>query len=195
MARGIATENFDKVEIDSAEALWSWLGNNHAQSESIWLVTWKAEHPAKYVGREEVLDALVAHGWIDGIRRKLDETHTMQLISPRKTQYWAKSYKDRAARLIEEHRMHPAGQRSIEDGRASGLWSFMDDVDALIIPDDLVQALSALPPADTHFAGFATSKRRNILRWIKLAKTPATRAKRIAQTAALAQENQTPPQM
>ncbi|MEM1363278.1 MAG: YdeI/OmpD-associated family protein [Pseudomonadota bacterium] len=195
MARGIATENFDKVEIDSTEALWTWLGAHHAQPDSIWLVTWKADCTSKYVSREEVLDALVAHGWIDGIRRKLDDKRTMQLISPRKTQYWAKSYKDRADRLIAEGLMHPSGQRSIDNGRASGLWSFMDDVDALILPDDLIQALSALPPADTHFAGFAASKRRNILRWIKLAKTPATRASRIAQAATLAQENKTPPQM
>lgn len=195
MARGIATENFAQVEIDSGEALWEWLGDNHDQGESVWLVTWKADTPDKYISREAVLDALVAHGWIDGIRRAREDGRTMQLISPRKTQYWAKSYKERAARLIAEGRMHPAGQRSIDEGRASGLWSFMDDVDALIVPEDLFQALSASPPADTHFPSFATSKRRNILRWIKLAKTPATRAKRIAQTAALAQENRTPPQM
>ena len=83
----------------------------------------------------------MAFGWIDGIRRKLDDDRTMQLISPRKVQHWAKSYKDRAARLIEEGRMQAPGLASIEAGKASGLWSFMDDVDALIVPEDLRMAL------------------------------------------------------
>jgi uncharacterized protein YdeI (YjbR/CyaY-like superfamily) len=42
---------------------------------------------------------------------------------------------------------------------------------------------------------FSASSRRNILRWIKLAKTAETRAKRIEQTGALAAQNQKVPQM
>jgi uncharacterized protein YdeI (YjbR/CyaY-like superfamily) len=50
----------------------------------------------------------------------------------------------------------------------------MDDVDALIKPDDLVQCLNEHPPMD-YFESFSKSNKRFILRWIKLAKTPATR--------------------
>ncbi|MEM9852799.1 MAG: YdeI/OmpD-associated family protein, partial [Pseudomonadota bacterium] len=111
--------------------------------------------------------------------RKLDEKRTMQLISPRKIEYWAKSYKDRAARLEAEGRMQAPGRAAIERGKASGLWSFMDDVDALIVPNDLLSALEK-SKATGLFDGFAPSYRRNVLRWIKLAKTEPTRAKRIA---------------
>ena len=82
----IKTENFDQVEIASAEELRSWLLDHHQQSESVWLVTYKKSIPGKYVSRWEVLDELLCFGWIDGIRRKLDESRTMQLISPRKAQ-------------------------------------------------------------------------------------------------------------
>lgn len=37
--------------------------------------------------------------------------------------------------------MHKSGLRSIKDGKASGLWNFLDDVDKLIIPKDLKSAL------------------------------------------------------
>jgi uncharacterized protein YdeI (YjbR/CyaY-like superfamily) len=173
------TENFDQVHIAAPEQLWDWLSLNHAQEQSVWLVTWKKETPEKYVSREQVLDALIAYGWIDGIRRKRDDGKTMQLIGPRQQKVWAKTYKDRAERLDQEGRMQPAGRRAIEQAKATGLWGAMEDVDALVVPDDLTTALKAQPPANAYFEGAAPSYRRNILRWIGSAKTEPTRAKRI----------------
>ncbi|MEO1537665.1 MAG: YdeI/OmpD-associated family protein [Pseudomonadota bacterium] len=175
----IATDDFAKVEVTSAHALRAWLEANHAQQDSIWLVTWKKSTPEKYVSTNDVLDELTAFGWIDGVRRKLDDDRTMQLIAPRKVQHWSKSYKDRAARLIEEGRMAPSGLASIEAGKASDLWSFMDDVDALIVPDDLRLALAANGPAARYFDDTPDAYRRNLLRWVKLAKTGTTRQKRV----------------
>lgn len=170
----------ERVEIASPEALWSWLEDHHKRQSGVWLVTWKAQHPDRYVGREDVLDALIAHGWIDGRRMKLDEDRTMQWIAPRQQRAWAESYKARAARLIEEGRMHPAGLAAIEAGKASGLWDHFADVDALEVPGDLAQALRTAPVAQAWFADAAPSYRRNVLRWLKGARTDATRSKRIA---------------
>ena len=176
----IQTEKFAKLEVTSSQGLREWLEDNHRTEDSIWLVTWKASVPDKYLSTSDVLDELVAFGWIDGIRRKLDDTRTMQLISPRKAQHWSKSYKDRAARLIDEDRMAPAGLAAIARSKRDGLWSFMDDVDALSVPDDLQTALSRNADAMSYFDAAPASYRRNLLRWVKLAKTDATRRKRIA---------------
>lgn len=148
-----------------------------------------------YVSIAEVLDEILCFGWIDGIRRKLDENRTMQLLAPRRTQHWAKSYKDRVARLQSEGRMHPAGLQAIAESQRNGLWDAMDDIDALLMSEDLVEALAARPPAALNFDAFSTSSRRNVLRWIKRAKTPETRAKRIEQTTVLAARNEKVPQM
>ncbi|MGF1492345.1 MAG: YdeI family protein [Microcoleaceae cyanobacterium] len=183
------TENFEKVEVVSTQQLRDWLEANHTQAESVWLVTYKKHVDDKYISTQDILDEILCFGWIDGIRRKLDDDRTMQLIAPRKTQYWAKSYKQRAARLIEAGRMHSTGLRAIEESKRSGLWNFMDDVDALIKPDDLAEALQQYSGATDHFNAFPDSSKRFILRWIKLAKKPETRAKRIEETAALAAKN------
>ena len=175
----IKTENFEQVVVENQAALREWLLEHHQQEASVWLVTYKKSEKEKYVSREEVLDELLCFGWIDGIRRKRDEKTSMQLIAPRKTQHWAKSYKERAAKLMEEGKMHAAGQASIDRGKASGLWHFMDDVDALILPEDLKKALKALPPAATFFDSINPSSKRFVLRWIKLAKTEKTRKSRI----------------
>lgn len=156
---------------------WDWLAQHHSPSGSVWLVTWKAAHPNKYVSRDAVLDALLAYGWIDGRRKVLDADRTMQLIAPRQQQAWSKSYKDRVASLRRDGLMQPAGELAVQNGKDSGHWTFFDDVDALIVPDDLANAVDL-----AAWDALAPSYRRNVLRWVKLAKTPATRQKRIAQT-------------
>jgi len=175
----IKTDNFSKVEIKSSGELRKWLSKNHVQEEAIWLVTYKKNVTQNYVSKDDVLDELICFGWIDGIRRKLDDQRTMQLISPRRVQHWAKSYKDRANKLIEEKRMHKSGLDSIKKGKKSGLWNFMDDVDKLIIPQDLKIALEKQKGAFEFFDNINDSSKRFVLRWIKLAKTEKTRINRI----------------
>jgi uncharacterized protein YdeI (YjbR/CyaY-like superfamily) len=87
----IKTENFIQVEVKSSSELREWLLMNHTQKESIWLVTYKKEVTEKYVSVQEVLDQLLCFGWIDGIRRKLDQERTMQLIAPRKVEHWSQT--------------------------------------------------------------------------------------------------------
>ena len=181
----LKTENFKKVEIESQEQLRNWLRLNYSQEEWIWLVTFKKSEKEKYVSRDEVLDELICFGWIDGIRRKLDNTRTMQLISPRRVQHWAKTYKDRAGKLIKENKMHQSGLDSIKKGKESGLWNFMDDVDNLEIPDDLKTALNKQEGAFDFFDNINNSSKRFVLRWINLSKTEKTRNIRIAKIAKL----------
>lgn len=175
----VKTENFEKVEVVSAQDLRTWLMENHRQENSVWLVTHKKSFPEKYISREAVLDELICFGWIDGIRRKLDDHKTMQLISPRKAQHWAQSYKDRAQKLIVTGRMDPSGMQAIKTSKANGLWSFMDDVDQLIVPPDLEQALLQKPEAHAFFTSINPSSKRFVLRWLKLTKTQKTRMSRI----------------
>ena len=181
-------DRFEHVEVGSAADLHRWLLEHHGQSEAVWLVTWKKAVPLRYVPHEQVLDELVAFGWIDGLRRRVDDERTRQLVSPRRTQPWARSYCQRAERLMAEGRMQPAGLRGVQAARATGMWEAMADVDDLVVPADLAEALAARPPADEQFAGFPPSTRRNVLRWIASAKTGSTRSKRIDLTVAEAEQ-------
>lgn len=182
-------ESLERVEVKSTQELRQWFEENYAQPESIWLVTYKKNVLGKYVSVQQVLDEVLCFGWIDGRRMKLDDERTMQLLSPRKTQHWSKTYKDRVAKLEAAGRMHEAGLKAIEVSKENGLWDFLNDVDALIKPDDLIRALAAHPPAPENYETFPESAKRDILRWIKLAKKSETRAKRILKTAHLAAEN------
>ncbi|MEL7081951.1 MAG: hypothetical protein AAGK82_11130, partial [Pseudomonadota bacterium] len=58
-------KDIPRVEIAALSELEVWLERHHGDDESVWLVTWKAAYPGKYVSREQVLDVLVMFGWID----------------------------------------------------------------------------------------------------------------------------------
>ncbi|MEO0861662.1 MAG: YdeI/OmpD-associated family protein [Pseudomonadota bacterium] len=184
-------DTMDQLEIASVGDLWDWLAAHHGRTDGVLLITWKAADRARYVSRDAVLDALIAHGWIDGRRYAVVGDRTMQLISPRRHNRWAKSYRDRAARLIAEGRMHPAGQAAIAAAKAEGMWESLSDVDALIPPDDLLDAFNS--DGRAWFTGAAPSYRRNVLRWIATAKTAPTRAKRIGVIAAHAAQGRKVP--
>jgi uncharacterized protein YdeI (YjbR/CyaY-like superfamily) len=82
-----------------------------------------------------------------------------------------------------------AGGSYVEAAKKDGSWDFLDDVERLEVPADLAEALAAYPEAAQHFSAFPRSVRRAILEWIKQAKQPETRVKRVLETAALASEN------
>jgi uncharacterized protein YdeI (YjbR/CyaY-like superfamily) len=191
----LPVDRFAHVEVVNPAQLRDWLASNHSQDESVWLVTFKKVTPEKYVSRQQVLDELLCFGWIDGVLRTLDDKRTMQLISPRRRQVWAKSYKDRVARLIAEGRMEQPGLAAIETSKARGLWDAMADVDALEVPEDLAIALSATANAASRFDAYAPSYRRNVLRWIANAKSDVTRNKRVSTVAAFAGRGEKVPQM
>ena len=118
----------------------------------------------------------------------------MQLISPRRQQVWTQTYRERAARLAAEGRMVESGRAAIRQSQALEFWEADADVDAILVPKDLAQPLSDAG-AEENFADAAPSYRRNVLRWIKQAKKPETRAARIARTIDFAKRNARTPQM
>lgn len=115
-------------------------------------------------------------GWVDSLPHALDGERTMLLISQRKdTSAWSVVNKAHVARARASGAMTAAGEAKIRAAKANGMWHFLDDVEALIVPNDLAAAFAAHPPARAHWDTFPKSVRRGILEWIKTSKRPETR--------------------
>jgi uncharacterized protein YdeI (YjbR/CyaY-like superfamily) len=142
------------------------------------------------VSAVDVNEESLCFGWIDSKPGKVDDRRSALMCTPRKPgSGWSKVNKDRLERLLAAGLVDAAGLAAIDAAKRDGSWSKLDQIDALVVPDDLAAALAALPPAAANFVAFPPSARRGILEWISTAKTDATRAKRITETASLAQEN------
>lgn len=182
-------KDFPQVEVRSRAELRAWLASHHEQETSIWLVRWKAGTP-HFLSYGDTVDEALCFGWIDSLPRKLDKDRTMTLPSPRKPgSGWSAVNKRKVETLIAAGLMTPAGLAKIEVAKADGSWTALDHARQAELPDDLVVALAAHPPAAENFQAFPPSTRRAILEWIGLAKRPETRVIRIETTARDAQAN------
>jgi uncharacterized protein YdeI (YjbR/CyaY-like superfamily) len=185
-----AGSDLPRIEVTSRAQLRAWLEAHHETSGSVWLVIWKKRDPERHLPYDAIVEEVLCFGWVDSLPRKLDAERSMLLLSRRRPgSAWSAANKARIARLIEDGKMAPAGLAAVEAARADGSWSFLDDVERLEVPPDLADALARLPEAAKHFAAFPRSVRRGILEWIKQAKRPETRTRRIEETAREAAQN------
>jgi uncharacterized protein YdeI (YjbR/CyaY-like superfamily) len=184
-------ENARLIEPASVPEWRAWLEANHANLGGAWLAIARRGNEDTAIPYEAAIEEALCFGWVDGQAQKLDDRRTRLYFAPRKPRSgWARSNKLRVQRLVAEGRMRPAGMAAIERAKANGAWTLLDEVEELIVPPDLTEALVAVPPATTHWAAFPSSVRRQFLEWIRQARRPETRAKRIAETAHMAARNQ-----
>jgi uncharacterized protein YdeI (YjbR/CyaY-like superfamily) len=189
------TEKQDLPMLPFASAAdWeSWLAENHATSQGLWIKIAKKGRGIPTVTHAEALDAALCYGWIDGQRDALDEDFFLQRFTPRRARSrWSKINRDKVMRLIEQGAMQPAGLREIERAKADGRWdAAYDSQRTAEIPEDLQRALDENEAAREFFAMLRGQNRYAVLYRIQDAKRPGTRAKRIEQFVAMLAKGKT----
>jgi len=179
-----------RVHAETVEAWRDWLVANH-ESEGAWLVSWKKATGRPAVPYEEAVAHALCVGWVDSKGNRLDDERTMLWFTRRKAgSGWSRPNKARIERMSEAGLMLPAGQVAVDAARADGSWSLLDDVENLLVPADLADAFAAHPPSAEEWEAFPRSAKRGILEWIVQAKRPETRARRITETATMAQRGE-----
>lgn len=186
-----ARDDAPLVHPSNREEWRAWLEHHYATATGAWLVTWRRATGRPTLAYDAAVEEALCFGWIDGQAGTIDDERAKLYFSPRRAgSAWARSNKDRVARLIAEGRMRPAGLAVIERAKSDGTWALLDSVDRLEVPADLAAALDAHPPAREHWDAFPRSARQMLLGWIAFARRAQTRASRIQQTAEAAQRNE-----
>ncbi len=174
----------ERFEPASAEQWSAWLAANHADVRGVWLVTPRSRTGRVTVDYETAVVEALRFGWVDSTTRTLDAERGMMWFSPRKPgSGWASSNKRRIEMLREQGRLETAGEAAVRVAQENGSWHLLDDVERLVVPADLAEALEARPGAQAHWDEATPSSRRMALTWIVQAKRAATRAKRVTMTA------------
>jgi uncharacterized protein YdeI (YjbR/CyaY-like superfamily) len=161
--------------------LSAWLEANHASAHELWVRMYKKGSGTPSVTWEDCVVACLAWGWIDGVRRSLDEVSFIQRLTPRRAKSnWSKKNCEHVERLIAEGLMQPAGLSHVESARADGRWeSAYAGSSDMVMPDDFLAELAQ----DTHAKAFYGTLKRaqlfSIYHRIQTAKRPETRRKRI----------------
>ena len=179
--------NEPRLHVETTAEFGDWLADHHANAKGVWAVTWRTATGRPTPSYDDLVVEALRFGWIDSTARTLDDERRMQRFSPRRPgSGWSRPNKERIARLEADGRLEAAGRAVLEAARADGSWQLFDSVEALEVPDDLAFALDELAGAREQWDAFPPSARKTMLGWIVQAKRPATRQRRIAQTAAAA---------
>ena len=162
-------------------AAWRrWLEAHHADTSEVWIVYFKKGSGKPSVTYPEALDEALCFGWIDGVRKRVDEERFTQRFTPRREgSRWSEVNRGHARRLVAEGRMAPAGLHRLPDDLHVRVGPASDAAEG--IPDDLEMEFRGNARAWAHFEALAPSYRRLYVRWITAAKRPETRARRLAE--------------
>ena len=172
-----------------------WLKLNHKKKEAVWLIFYKKKSPKYNLSWSESVDEALCFGWIDSTKRTIDNDTYKQYFTKRKVRSnWSKINKDKVKILIEQGLMKEAGYKSIEIAKNNDSWTFLDEVEALVIPKDLKREFENYKGSMEYFDSLSNSAKKILLYWIISAKRKDTRLKRIIEIAENACENLKPKQ-
>jgi uncharacterized protein YdeI (YjbR/CyaY-like superfamily) len=163
-----------------------WLEMNHQSKQSVWLVFYSKSSPKPSITWSEAVDVALCFGWIDSRRIKINHETSHQFFSRRKPKStWSKINKEKVRELADAGLIAPAGYKSIEVAKQNGSWTFLDQVEELVIPEDLEKTFRKSPETHHYFSGLSKSAKKILLYGLLVAKRPETRQKRIEEIIAL----------
>jgi uncharacterized protein YdeI (YjbR/CyaY-like superfamily) len=156
-----------------------WLKVNNASESELWVKIYKKNTGIQSVTWNDVVIEALCWGWIDGIKKSIDDQAYLQRITPRKTRSnWSKRNTEHAERLISESRMMESGLVHIRAAKADGSWENAYVVSEMAVPADFLAALESKPNVKAFFGTLNKSSRYVIAYGLISAKKPETRLRR-----------------
>ena len=159
----------------------AWLEENHEIARELWIGFWKKSTGKPSLTWQECVDESLCFGWIDGVRKSIDQDSYKQRVTPRRpTSIWSKVNIRRAEELTAAGHMRPRGLAAFEKRDRTKAYSFEQDRDQVGLgPEQEAQFrknrkawefFQAQPPYYRRVAGW----------WVMSAKKDETRQRRLA---------------
>lgn len=183
----MSTEQIKQIAPRSRMEWRAWLEENHARAYEVWLVFYKRRTSASSLTYNDAIEEALCFGWIDGVRRALDDRRYMHRLSPRKSDSkWSELNMARAQRMLDTGLMKAAGLRAIDEAKRNGHWSApARRPPASPMSAEFEAHLRKNKKAAEFFASLAPSYARQYRDWIASAKREETRARRIEEALRL----------
>ncbi|MAZ88969.1 MAG: hypothetical protein CL693_15175 [Cellvibrionaceae bacterium] len=158
-----------------------WLEKNHAQETELWVKIFKKNSGIHSVTWDDVVIESLCWGWIDGIKRAIDDQAYLQRITPRKARSsWSKRNRAHVERLMNEGRMTEYGLMHVHAAQADGRWENAYAASEATVPQDFLDALEIRPRLKAYFETLPKSSRYVIAHGLTSAKKAETREKRFS---------------
>jgi uncharacterized protein YdeI (YjbR/CyaY-like superfamily) len=176
-------------------AFRAWLARHHGDTAELWVGFYKKDSGKPSITWPESVDQALCYGWIDGLRKSIDETSYKIRFTPRRAgSVWSGINIRRVQVLIEEKKMKPAGHKAFEARKEnrSGIYSYEQRKAELEGP--YASLLKKNKVASRFFKSQPPSYRKAASWWIVSAKQEQTRLKRLAKLIAHSEKGERIPQ-
>ena len=166
----------------TTDELRAWLEENHATATELFVGFYKRGSGKPSISWQELVDEELCFGWIDGVRKGIDDVSYSNRITPRtQRSTWSAINIARVKELIALGRMHPAGLKAFErrTDERSAIYSYEQRKTARLEPA-AERSFRANKKAWAFFQAQPPSYRRAAIWWVIGAKREETREKRLA---------------
>lgn len=177
----------------SPKDLSEWLKVNHAAESELWIKIFKKNTGIQSVTWNDVVIEVLCWGWIDGIKKSIDDQAYLQRITPRKSRSsWSKRNTKHVERLISEDRMEEPGLIHVRAAKSDGRWENAYIVSEMEVPEDFLAALVNQPGLKMFFETLNKSSRYVIAYGLTSAKKAETRQVRFTKYMTMLAQGQKP---
>ena len=165
-----------------AAAFAAWLAAHHGSQSELWVKFFKKGSAMATVSKVEAIREALCWGWIDGQLAPFDAAAFLTRFTPRRPgSAWSKANRTHAEELIAAGRMQPPGLAQVQAAQADGRWDAAYAGQAeMVVPEDFLAALEGNPAARATYEGLNRTNLYAIAYRLHTAKTPQTRARRLA---------------
>ena len=178
------------VILFETEKHWSnWLEKN-GNTTGVWMQIAKKKSKLVSINYEQALEVALCFGWIDGLKKAVDDDYWIQRFSPRKpSSKWSKINKAKAKRLIEEGKMQEAGFESIKIAKEKRTWqNAYDSPKNAKVPAYLKAELDKNSEAAAFFKTLDKINQYAIIYRLQIAKNPEARQKKLNEVIKMLEE-------
>jgi uncharacterized protein YdeI (YjbR/CyaY-like superfamily) len=158
-----------------------WFEQNHDKIAELWIGFHKNKTKRASVTYQEALDQALCFGWVDGVRKAIDDNSYMIRFTPRKPDsQWSMVNIKRAHELSQQGLMHPIGLKAFEarDEEKSKQYSY--EARSRGLDAAYEKRLTENEKAWAFFQAQPLSYQRVASWWVMSAKKEGTRLKRLA---------------
>ena len=170
----------------TASAFRQWLQKNNTSAPEVWVGYYNKGSGKRSVTYPESVDEALCFGWIDGIRKSVDADSYKNRFTPRKAgSFWSAINTRRAAELISQGRMRPAGKKAFDARDAARTAAHHAVRDNPRLDKAREAQFKANRTAWEFFQAQPPGYRRLSIWWIVSARREETRTRRFDQLLAL----------
>jgi uncharacterized protein YdeI (YjbR/CyaY-like superfamily) len=157
----------------------NWLKKNHKKEQELLVGFYKVDSGKQNMTWSQAVDEALCFGWIDGVRKSIDDERYQIRFTPRKpSSIWSAVNLKKVEELTKQGLMHPAGMASFEKRKDNKSKIYTYENDELKFTSDLLKQFKANKKAWKYFQSLAPSYRKSSTNWVMSAKQESTRLKR-----------------